>query len=427
MRPSPRPARRRLSVVTAPALALSLALVLGGCAGSGGGAGEVPVRSPATAAEGDGGKPPVTVTAPPVGEVPALEVEVVTDELEHGWDIGFLPDGGALVTERAGRITHLSTTRAGAEVTRVDVDLSGVFASGEGGLLGMVVHPDFAETREFTACLNHQEDGRPVDIRLVTWRLGEDGSSAERVRDLLTGIPTGGGRHSGCRPSIGADGVLVVGTGDIADGSVPQDLTSLGGKVIRLDLVSGEPAPDNPFVDAADERQHYVVSYGHRNIQGVAIQPRTGEIYTAEHGPNVDDEVNRIVFGGNYGWDPSQGGTVGGYDESVPMTDLERFPDAVPAIWQTGGRTEALCGAAFLEGEQWGGLDGALVVTALRGAKVVVLTLDGSGEVAEVSIPEELDDEFGRLRAARLGPDGALYLTTTNGSDDRVLRVTPAG
>jgi aldose sugar dehydrogenase len=219
----------------------------------------------------------------------------------------------------------------------------------------------------------------------------------------------------------------VVGTGDIADGSVPQDLTSLGGKVIRLDLVSGEPAPDNPFVDAADERQRYVVSYGHRNIQGVAIQPRTGEIYTAEHGPNVDDEVNRIVFGGNYGWDPSQGGTVGGYDESVPMTDLERFPDAVPAIWQTGGRTEALCGAAFLEGEQWGGLDGALVVTALRGAKVVVLTLDESGEVAEVSIPEELDDEFGRLRAARLGPDGALYLTTTNGSDDRVLRVTPAG
>ena len=367
-----------------------------------------------------------TVTVPPMGEVPALDVEVVTDEIEHGWDIGFLPDGGALVTERGGRLTHLSSTAPGAEVTRVDADLGGVFASGEGGLLGMVVHPDFATTREFTTCLNFQEGGEPVDIRLVTWRLSEDNASAEKVRDLLTGIPTGNGRHSGCRPTIGADGVLVVGTGDIADGSMPQGLTRLAGKVLRRDLRTGEPAADNPFIDADDERQRYVVSYGHRNLQGVAIEPGTGEIYTAEHGPNVNDEVNRIVFGANYGWDPSQGGTVGGYDESVPMTDLERFPDAVPAVWQTGGMTEALCAAAFLEGEQWGGLDGALVVTALKGSKLVVLTLDDEGGVAEVSVPEELDDEFGRLRAARLGPDGALYLTTTNGSDDKVLRVTPA-
>jgi glucose/arabinose dehydrogenase len=357
--------------------------------------------------------------------VAALDVEVVTDEIEHGWDIGFLPDGGALVTERAGRITHLSSTRAGAVVTRVDADLDEVYASGEGGLLGMVVHPDFETSREFTTCLNHQEGGRPVDIRLVTWRLSEDGASAERVRNLLTGIPTGSGRHSGCRPTVGADGVLVVGTGDIADGSMPQDLTRLAGKVIRLDLRTGEPAPDNPFIDAEDEQQRYVVSYGHRNLQGVAIRPGTGEIYTAEHGPNVNDEVNRIVFGSNYGWDPSQGGTVGGYDESVPMTDLERFPDAVPAVWQTGGMTEALCAAAFLEGGQWGTLDGALVVTALKGAKLVLLSLDAAGGVVEVAVPEELDDEFGRLRAARLGPDGALYLTTTNGADDKVLRVSP--
>lgn len=196
--------------------------------------------------------------------------------------------------------------------------------------------------------------------------------------------------------------------------------------MLRLDLQTGEPAPDNPFIDADDERQRYVVSYGHRNIQGLAIQPGTGEIYTAEHGPSVDDEVNRIVFGGNYGWDPSRGGTEGGYDESVPMTDLVRFPDAVPAVWQTGGMTEALCAAAFLEGAEWGPLDGALVVTALKGAKTVVLTLDDDGGVEQVSVPKELDDEFGRLRAARLGPDGALYITTTNGDNDKLLRVTPS-
>ena len=420
MRRSPDPVRRPAVQAIVSVLA---ALSLAACSGGDAGPGEVPVpRDPGTAAS-EASDP---VTVPPMGEVPALQVQVVAEGLEHGWDIGFLPDGGALVTERAGRFTHLSSTGAAATVTRVEADLSGVFASGEGGLLGMVVHPDFATSREFTVCMNYQEGGEPVDIRLVTWRLSEDARSAEQVRDLLTGIPTGGGRHSGCRPTVDSDGLLVVGTGDIADGSVPQDLASLGGKVLRLDLTTGEPAPDNPFSDSADEQERYVLSYGHRNIQGVTVRPATGEIYTAEHGPRVNDEVNRIVPGGNYGWDPSQGGTVGGYDESVQMTDLERFPDAVPAVWQTGGMTEALCGAAFLEGEQWGALDGALLVTALRGAKAVVLTLDDDGEVAEVSVPEELDDEFGRLRAARLGPDGAVYVTTSNGENDKVLRVTPA-
>lgn len=365
-----------------------------------------------------------TDLAPPA--VPALEVEVVTDQLEHGWDIGFLPDGGALITERGGRLTHLSSLEPGAQVTRVVERLPAVMARGEGGLLGMVIHPDFGTSREFTVCMNYQEAGTPVDVRLVTWRLGEGNDSAEPVRELLTGIPTGGGRHSGCRPTIGADGVLVVGTGDVADGSLPQDLTSLGGKVLRLDLQTGEPAEDNPFLDAANERQRYVVSHGHRNIQGVAIQPGTGEIYTAEHGPGVDDEVNRIVAGGNYGWDPSRGGSVGGYDESVPMTDLERFPDAVPAVWSTGSPTEAISGATFLEGGQWGAFDGALVVTALKGSKLIVFVLDDELEgVLDVHYPEELWGHYGRLRAARLGPDGALYITTSNGGDDTLLRVSP--
>ncbi|HEX6918249.1 MAG TPA: PQQ-dependent sugar dehydrogenase, partial [Phycicoccus sp.] len=295
----------------------------------------------------------------------------------------------------------------------------------EGGLLGMVVHPDFASSRRFTTCQTHQEDGRPVDIRLVTWRLAEDGGSAERVKDLLTGLPISSGRHSGCRPEIAADGALLVGTGDTAQGSVPQDLRSLGGKVLRLDLETGKPLPDNPFASAPTPQQRYVLSYGHRNVQGVAVQPRTGAVYTAEHGPSFNDEVNRIRPGANYGWDPSRGGTVGGYDESVPMTDLGRFPDAVPAVWQSGRTTQAVCAAEFLEGEQWGAFDGALVVTALKGAKLLVLTLDDQGALAEVSIPEATNGPYGRLRAARLGPDGALYVTTTNGDDDKLLRITP--
>lgn len=383
--------------------------------------GEVPAATRGTASD----TPEASASpAPRSTAVPDLAVEVVTGGLEHGWDIGFLPDGKVLVTERPGRISVVSGLRKGAETTRVRADLDDVFVQGEGGLMGMVVHPDFASSRLFTTCQTHEEGSTPKDIRLVTWRLSEDDRSAERVGNLLTGLPISTGRHSGCRPEIAADGALLVGTGDTAVGSVPQDRTSLGGKVLRLDLETGDPLPDNPFASASSPRERYVLSYGHRNIQGVAVQPGTEAIYTAEHGPSNNDEVNRIEPGGNYGWDPSRGGTVGGYDEDVPMTDRERFPDAVPAIWQSGRTTQAVCSAEFLEGEQWGGLEGALVVTALKGAKLLLLTLKEDGTLAEVSVPEETDGPYGRLRAARMGPDGALYVTTTNGDDDKLLRIS---
>ena len=418
---------RTRSRATLAGAALLATVALAACSGDDS-VGEVPVTRSRTAS---GTASPTTgpeVTASPAPRatvVPALDVEVVAKGFEHGWDIGFLPDGRALVTERPGRISIVSGLREGARRSQVRADLDDVFVSGEGGLMGMVVHPDFASSRLFTTCQTHQEGGDAEDIRLVTWRLSADGGSAERVRDLLTGLPISTGRHSGCRPTIAADGALLVGTGDVARGAVPQDRRSLGGKVLRLDLTTGEPLPDNPFASSGNARERYVYSYGHRNIQGVAVQPGTGAVYTAEHGPSNNDEVNLIRAGANYGWDPSQGGTVGGYDESVPMTDLERFPDAVPAVWQSGASTQAVCSATFLEGEQWGALDGALVVTALKGSKLLLLTLAADGSLAEVSVPEETDGPFGRLRAARLGPDGALYVTTTNGDDDQLLRVAP--
>ena len=139
-----------------------------------------------------------------------------------------------------------------------------------------------------------------------------------------------------------------------------------------------------------------------------------------------NDEVNLLRPGGNYGWDPSRGGSVAGCDESVPMTDRQRFPAAVDAKWQSGSTTQAVCAAVFLSGPQWGSLDGALVITASKGAKLLVLTLDRAGSVTSVSIPPAFNETYGRLRAARLGPDGALYVTTTNGDDDRLLRVSAA-
>lgn len=245
------------------------------------------------------------------------------------------------------------------------------------------------------------------------------------VDPLVGGLPiSASGIHAGCRPTIAADGSLLVGTGDSARGDVPQDLTSLGGKVLRIDLASGGPPSGNPYEGAANPAQRLVWNYGHRNVQGVAVQPGTGEAYSSEHGPSTDDEVNLLRSGGNYGWDPSQGGTVGGYDQSVPMTDLQRFPDAAPAAWSSGSPVEAISGAAFLSGPQWRDLDGVLAVGALRGQKLLLMRIGPDGAVAEVTIPAPLNGTYGRLRAVRLGPDGALFVSTTNG-DDRVLRIDP--
>jgi glucose/arabinose dehydrogenase len=370
----------------------------------------------------DGGTPEaadVTTRPQPGG----LDIATVVAGLEHPWDIGFLPDGRVLLTERPARFQLVD----GGTATEVRADLADVFVQGEGGLMGLVIHPDFAQTREFTTCQTHQEGGQPVDVRLVTWRLSPDASDATRVRDVLTGLPISTGRHSGCRPTIATDGALLVGTGDVAQPSHPQDRRSLGGKVLRVNLHTGEGLPDNPFSSSTDANERRLYSFGHRNVQGVAVRPGSGQVFTAEHGPSGFDEMNRIRPGGNYGWDPSRGGAVQTYDESVPMTDRERFPDAVLPLWTSGQTsTEAPSGAAFLTGPQWGPLNGRLAVVALRGQKVLLFQLDEAGDrVIDRTLPTEFNDTYGRLRGVRSGPDGALYITTSNGTDDRLLRVTP--
>lgn len=409
---------RRTIRSTAPvAVSAALLMLLAGC-----------TTGPRSVGDRGADRAAATEGVPDRTTAPALAVSVVASGLSNVWDLGFLPDGRILITERSGRLSLLSGSRPGATVTPVAADFADLLVRGEGGLMGMVVHPDFAKTRRFTTCQTHTEGGVATDVRLITWELAADGTSATRITDpLVGGLPVNpSGRHSGCRPTFAEDGALLVGTGDTARGAISQDLTSLGGKVLRVDLATGGPAPGNPFADAANPAQRLIFTYGHRNVQGVAIEPGTGRVFTAEHGPTIDDEVNLLRAGGNYGWDPAQGGTVDGYDESVPMTDLQRFPDAVPAAWSSGSPVEAVAGASFVSGAQWGGLDGTLAVAGLRGAKLLIMTVDAQGAVAAVAVPGELDGAFGRLRAVRTGPDGALFVTTSNGTDDKVLRLDPA-
>jgi glucose/arabinose dehydrogenase len=388
---------------------LTAVLVLSGCGGS---------------AVADSPTGP-SATAPP-SAAPSLQVEVVADGLDHPWDVAQAPDGTLLLDERPGGLTAVlpdGTAQA------VGADFDDLFARGETGLMGLVLDPGFAGNRRFYTCQGAQDggaDGGPA-IEVVAWTVDEEWGTAIRVADpLLGGIPVnaGSGRHSGCRLRFDPTGALLVGTGDNTVGSNPQDLGSLAGKVLRIDAATGGPAEGNPFADDADPRTRLLLSYGHRNVQGIAVQPGTGAVFTVEQGTRRDDEVNASVAGGNFGYDPD--GAGGGYDESVPMTDLD-LPGAVPAVWSSGYPTIATSGATFLDGETWGGYAGLLLVGVQKDTGVLALRIGSDGALTEQFRVPEVEDAYGRIRSPQLGIDGALYVTTDNGGGaDLLLRVTPS-
>ncbi len=334
-----------------------------------------------------------------------LEVEDFILGLDKPWDIAWLPNGTVLVTERPGR---LNAYVVGTDAEPVVMPISDVVARGEGGVMGLEVDPDFASNGYVYVCTTSNAGGAS-DVRLVRLTLRTpNGDAIVDRRDIVTGMPYSTGRHSGCRPRFGPDGFLWVGTGDAAIGTTPQNDDSLGGKVLRIDR-DGNAASDN----LGGFRWY---SKGHRNIQGMAFRS-DGLGMSAEHGPSVDDEVNLLVPG-NFGWDP-----VPGYTESVPMTDFDKFPDAVGAVWSSGSPTLALAGATFVEGNAWGDWNGVLVVATLKAEHLHIYFVDSEGTVTGEA--RAIDDE-GRLRTPRQGPDGLLYVTTDGGGGSgKVLRVTP--
>ncbi|MGY1729437.1 PQQ-dependent sugar dehydrogenase [Geodermatophilus sp. SYSU D01062] len=403
------------------AVLLAAVLALAGCSGTdgAGGTGDLPGAQEDEAATE---APDAGATAP--GGPLELQVETVLDGLDHPWDVAQAPDGTLLLDERGGGLTAVLPDGTAREL---DADFSDLFADGETGLMGLTLDPAFADNRRVYTCQGVQEDGG-AEIQVIAWNVDAGWTRVTRVADpLVGGIPVNErtGRHGGCRVRFAPDGALLVGTGDNTVGGNPQDRSTLAGKVLRVDAATGGPAPGNPFAGDPDPVTRLLLSYGHRNVQGIAVRPGTGEVYTVEQGPDRDDEVNRSVPGGNYGWDPD--GADGSYDESVPMTD-PRLPDAVPAVWSSGDPTIATSGADFLSGTPWGGYDGLLLVGVQKDTGVLALRIDDEGRLTEQFRVPELEDRFGRIRTPRLGVDGALYVTTDNGDgEDLLLRVTPAG
>ncbi len=350
---------------------------------------------------------------------PKLTITTLATGLTIPWDLTWVGDV-MLFNERGG---HLWSKRTGSAKRAVRLPVTDLFVGSEAGLMGMVADPGARSNRRFYLCYASRSGSSPRDVRVVRLRLtSETNAVAEGspVGDgspvVVKGLPISSGRHSGCRLRFGPDGKLYIGTGDAAIGSNPQDLQSLGGKVLRVNWDGTIPS-DNPFY-AQGGNARYVHSYGHRNLQGLAFRPGTRELWTAEHGSYRDDEVNLNVAGANYGWDPQPG-----YDESVPMTDLTKFPAALSAKWSSGDPTIAPSGITFLQDSTWGRWQGALVMAVLKGQGMRLLFLDPETKVVGISPIDEVSN-FGRIRTVQYGPDRAVYFTTSNGGGDIVGRIS---
>ncbi|MFC4374506.1 PQQ-dependent sugar dehydrogenase [Nocardia halotolerans] len=363
-----------ISIELRPVTAVGAALVvlLSACAGE-------QHREPVPAA------PTVTATAPsvPAGTPDLAAPEEVAQGLEVPWGLSFLPDGTALVAEReTGRILRVAPGRA----PELFAEVPGVHARGEGGLLGLAVAPDHAETGYVYAYFTAADDNRIVRLR--------PGAQPEVVFDGIAKA----GNHNGGRIAFGPDGMLYVGTGDAGEESLSQDPASPNGKILRL-APDGTPAPGNPTAGSP------VWSLGHRNVQGLAWH-RDGRLYAAEFGQNRYDEVNLIEPGHNYGWPAveGEGGADGGFtDPLLTWTTAQASPSGIAIAADT------------------------LYVAALRGERLWTATVS-DGRLTEPR--DRLRGTHGRLRTVTVAPDGALWLTTSNTDgrgdphegDDRILR-----
>lgn len=381
--------RRVVSAVTAAAALLLTA----GCSSDGGqpsGAEGSPSPS-STAAQSPSGSA-AEQTPPAKGSVKA--VRTVATGLKSPWGLAPLPGGGLLVS-----------SRDEATITRVDEktgektelgEVPGVAASGEGGLLGIALSPDYASDHMVYAYFTSASDNR-----IVRMRYDEKKPSGEQLGEpdtVFRGIPKGV-IHNGGRIAFGPDGMLYAGTGESGDTGLSQDKESLGGKILRM-TPDGEPAPGNPFPDSV------VYSYGHRNVQGLAWDDRQ-RLFASEFGQETWDELNAIKPGDNYGW-PEAEGKGGGSGFHDPL-----------AQWSTDEASPS--GIAFAGGSVW--------MAGLRGERLWRVPLKGTEAAAD---PQAfLEGEYGRLRTVVAAGGDRLWLVTSNtdgrgdakGDDDRVLEL----
>ena len=336
----------------------------------------------------------------------------VAEGLDHPWGLAFLPNGDMLVTERSGALRLVKKGRA---ETRPIRGVPKVRAAGQGGLLDVAIHPDFARNRlVYLSYAGRGQGGASTEVA----RGVLNGTRLDKVEVIFRAVPKGSGTgHYGSRLVFAPDGLLFISLGDRRSMRQAQSVRNHIGTVVRL-RDDGRIPPDNPFVGRSDAKPE-IYSYGHRNVQGMALRPGTNKIWTHEHGPQGGDEVNILKPGANYGWPAITYGIDYSGDKISDRTAAPGMEQPV-VYWVP---SIAPSGMAFYDGGKFPKWQGDLFVGALRGSHLRRLKLDGD----RVTKQERLLDDLGeRIRDVRTGPDGFLYILTDS-SDGMVLRLEPVG
>ncbi|MDN3690346.1 PQQ-dependent sugar dehydrogenase [Cyclobacterium jeungdonense] len=322
-------------------------------------------------------------------------VETVVDDLKLPWGMAFLPDGSLLITERSGELIHFKN----GEKTEIS-GVPEVRAKGQGGLLDIELHPDYASNGWIYLSYS-SEEGPGDGAHTAISRAKLEGNRLTNQEVIYKATPnTEAGQHYGSRIVFDKDGYLFFTIGERGNRDEnPQDITRDGGKVYRLHD-DGQVPTDNPFVNSTGAKKA-IYSYGHRNPQGMIVHPESGEIWVHEHGPRGGDEINVVKKGANFGWPEisygiNYNGTILTEETSKPGMEQPLYY-WVPSI--------APSGFAVVTGDRYPEWQGDLLVGSLSFAYLEKLTLDGD----EVTKREKIIDGMGRVRNVVMGPDGYIY------------------
>lgn len=343
-----------------------------------------------------------------------FRVVTVVEGLEHPWGLAFLPDGGMLVTERPGRLRLVRQGRLDPQPVE---GLPAIAAKGQGGLLDVALHPDFAQNRLIYISFAAAGEGG-IGTEVARGRL--NGHRLEGVQTIFHLQPKSDkGIHFGSRLVFDRAGYLFITLGDRGEMARAQKWDDHAGSVIRLHDDGRVPA-DNPYKSHSGWKPE-IYSIGHRNVQGAALHPQTGELWAHEHGPQGGDEINIIRAGNNYGWPVITYGVNYGLGTRIGMGTHRQGMIQPLHYWVP--TSIAPSGMAFYEGDRFVHWQGDLFVGALREEMLVRLRFEGARVVEEEHL---LKDALGRIRDVRSGPDGYLYLLTDH-RKGKLVRLEPLG
>lgn len=351
-------------------------------------------------------------------EVPKFKVEPVAANLEVVWSIAFAPDGRIFFTERPGRVRIIENGKLRSQpfFTVADVE-----PSGESGLMGMTLHPNFAENHFVYLAYAYRDGDKNQAVRVVRYK--ETGDTMKDAKTIIENIPASR-YHAGTRLKFGPDGKLYITTGDATKQSRAQKLDSINGKTLRLNEDGTIPG-DNPFINQKGARPE-IWTFGHRNAQGMDFHPESGLMFQTEHGPSLidgvslfkrrgGDEVNIVERGKNYGWaEISHNMTRSGMETPI----IEYSPAIAPAS------------GMFYRGSLFPEFKNNFFFGALKGEAIIRVVLDGRKIISQDRL---LEKQYGRIREVAEAADGSIYFSTSNRDgrgdpakeDDRILRIVP--